>query len=110
MRNLKKVVISIKVRNETVAGIIPINNVVVVPPGIPAGHQVHVEAVGEDDAAGDVLPSQAMERLGSVQNGRGVVLVGRSGFEPAAIFETWTFKIFAEHVAGGAVLRARRIG
>ena len=38
VRNLEKIVIRVEVRDKAVAGIIPIDDVVIIAPGIPPGH------------------------------------------------------------------------
>src|SRR2546426_54747 len=105
MRDLKEIVVRVEIGNEAVAGVVPIDDVIVVAPDIPPSHEVHVEAVGEGYSAIDVLSSEAMQRLCSMQNRSCVVLVGRAVFEPAGIFEARSLKIFAEQIA----LRAQRI-
>src|SRR6185503_3198873 len=60
---LDPVVVAINDGGRTIVGIVPVNDGVVIGPGIPANAEVKIEARGERECAIDVLRSHAVHRL-----------------------------------------------
>src|SRR5689334_13454280 len=58
--DLEEVVTGVEVGNKTVGRVVPVDDIVVIDPGVPAGQQVHKETVGIAEGSVDILGSHAI--------------------------------------------------
>ena len=101
MLEFHSVVVRIEPSHDVPAGIIPVDDVVVIRPGVPTNTEIKIEAVGEHEWPLQILGSHAVKRLGAVQHNVGVVGIGSAMLDPAGVFKSSSFETFGKQIGRG---------
>src|SRR5438105_7027295 len=102
MVEFHSVMVGIQSSDDVPAGIIPVDDVVVVPPGVPTNLEIEIKAAAKREDSLQVLRADAVERLRPVQYEVGIIRLRSAVLDPAAIFKPSAFTILAQQIGGSA--------